>query len=276
MRVILTLALVILFLPSLARGGELEKGQHAFHHGDCQAARELLQPLAGQGNPQAQVIIGSLYQNGCGEIQDYKQAYSWYKKAADQGNAEAKYNIGALYYSGWGLTKDRTAAMKWTRKAAAGGYTQAMIEIGKSYEAGCCGVKKDYVAARKWFDNAARHGDPKAIFDIGFMYLDGLGVKRNCDEAMKRFREAAERGYPNAQIQIGDMYNNGSCGVKQDYSEAYFWHTLPEAKQGSPWSAADDASHLTPSQIEVDEKRVLKWLKAHPAPDNAGDKPDAK
>jgi len=37
--------------------------------------------------------------------------------------------------------------------------------------------------------------------------------------------KAATAGYRNAQGSIGDVYSNGECGVKQDFAEAYFWHT---------------------------------------------------
>ncbi|MBV1931856.1 MAG: sel1 repeat family protein [Porticoccaceae bacterium] len=50
---------------------------------------------AKQGDPAAQVTLGSIYFNGEGTLLNYKEALSWYQKAAEQGSAHAMFNIGA-------------------------------------------------------------------------------------------------------------------------------------------------------------------------------------
>jgi TPR repeat protein len=47
------------------------------------AAFEEWQPLAKQGNADAQNNLGTMYANGKGVLKDAKQAASWYQKAAE-------------------------------------------------------------------------------------------------------------------------------------------------------------------------------------------------
>ena len=57
---------------------------------------------AGQGNGEAQFILGRIYHNGLGVQQDYKQAFKWYSWAASQGYADADSQtfLGQMYYHG--------------------------------------------------------------------------------------------------------------------------------------------------------------------------------
>ena len=53
-----------------------------------------LLPLANDGDARSQVMIGIMYKDGEGVPQDYKQAISWYIKAAEQDDVVAQYNLG--------------------------------------------------------------------------------------------------------------------------------------------------------------------------------------
>jgi len=90
-----------------------------------------LRPLAEQGNADAQVKLGQIYELGLGVAHDYVEALKWYRKAAEQGNADAQYYLGEMYRHGVGVKQDRAEALKWYRKAAAQGATQAQIYIGE-------------------------------------------------------------------------------------------------------------------------------------------------
>ena len=47
------------------------------------------QPLAEEGSPYAQLVIGEMYLDGNGVPRDYVQAYAWFYVSADQGVDEA-------------------------------------------------------------------------------------------------------------------------------------------------------------------------------------------
>ena len=79
------------------------------------------QKAADQGDASAQCNLGTMYENGTGVLQDYKQAVKWYQKAADQGDAGAQFNLGEMYRTGKGVLKDIIKAEYWIKKAAENG-----------------------------------------------------------------------------------------------------------------------------------------------------------
>jgi TPR repeat protein len=259
MRRVIVFTLLLLFCSHPSLASPLEQGISAFERNDCGLARSTLLPLAVAGDSRAQVVIGQLYEHGCGEPRDYTEAYHWYLKASDQGNAEAAFYISALYFWGWGVKQDTSEAMKWTDRAARGGYTPAMIQMGLHYRDGCCGVIHDFAQAMTWFHEAADRGDAEGMFHIGYLYYFGLGVKQNCDEAVKWIMRAAEHGSGTAQAEMGELYEDATCGLKKDYAEALFWHSLPGALHSTVGAVKFDASHLTSKQRADVEKRIEKW-----------------
>jgi len=83
---------------------------------DCLDAAE-------RGNPIAQFVLGTRYEQGEGVAQDYERAAYWYRKAAAQGDLNAQYNLGVLYFEGKGMAQDYEQAAHWFRKAAEHGLT---------------------------------------------------------------------------------------------------------------------------------------------------------
>jgi hypothetical protein len=69
---------------------------------------------------------------GWGVRQDYREAMTWYRKAADRGYATAQSNIGWLYHNGWGVKQDYGEAMTCYRKAADQGDAARNTTSGRS------------------------------------------------------------------------------------------------------------------------------------------------
>lgn len=67
---------------------QLDAGKAAFDKGDYQTALQLLQPLAGKENPEAQRMLGLMYAEGKGVKQNWQEAALWYGRRAHNG----KYN----------------------------------------------------------------------------------------------------------------------------------------------------------------------------------------
>ena len=65
--------------------------------------------------------IAAGYERGRDVKQDYKQAFSWYCKAALMGDAESAYNMGFMYFNGRGVDRNLSLAVAWFKKAAEGG-----------------------------------------------------------------------------------------------------------------------------------------------------------
>ena len=74
---------------------------------------------AKQGDVNAQLTLGFLYEKGLGVPQDYGKAAHWYRLAAQQGFAHAQGWLGWLYANGQGVPQDYAKAASWLRLAAA-------------------------------------------------------------------------------------------------------------------------------------------------------------
>jgi hypothetical protein len=96
------------------RGGEYV----SYDRADYKTALSIWLPQAQQGNPEAQVYVGEIYEKGLGLAPDYRAAAHWYIKAAAQDNSRAQINLGYLYEKGLGVKKDMVTALNWYRKAS--------------------------------------------------------------------------------------------------------------------------------------------------------------
>ncbi len=76
-------------VPSLAFAG-LDEGLAALNKEDYLTAMKELEPLAQQGNAEAEFRVGRMFEEGSGTAKDNKQAMAWYLKAARQGHAAAQ------------------------------------------------------------------------------------------------------------------------------------------------------------------------------------------
>ena len=87
---------------------------------------------AEQGHTSAQFNLGSMYDDGRGVVQDYKEAVKWYRKAAEQGDAGAQYNLGVMYLHGTGVIEDYVYGRMWLIIASMSGHKEA-IKVQKEY-----------------------------------------------------------------------------------------------------------------------------------------------
>ncbi|MAT83847.1 MAG: hypothetical protein CMQ43_08615 [Gammaproteobacteria bacterium] len=70
------------------------------------------------GDPDAQTIVGELFERGAGGAPDFAAAALWYRRAAESGHARAQVNLGHLYEQGHGVPADPAEALAWYRRAA--------------------------------------------------------------------------------------------------------------------------------------------------------------
>jgi thiol-disulfide isomerase/thioredoxin len=87
---------------------------------------ELLD-AAEQGDPEAQVRLGDLYQRGDGVPENDAEAVAWYLRAAGQGYADAQFRLGFVYSNGEGVSPDEVESLGWFRRAAEQGYADAQF-----------------------------------------------------------------------------------------------------------------------------------------------------
>jgi TPR repeat protein len=217
------------------------------------------------GNPDAQYHFGRMYAHGRGVLQDYTVTAEWYRKAADQGQVEAEYGLGYLYENGLGVPQSSEQAAHWYRAAARRGHVAARSRLGMMYRSGD-GVAKDYDEARYWLNAAAALGDAKATMVLGLMFEEGDGVDRNPPLAFEYMGRAAELGDTEAQNNLGWMYHSGS-GTQSDPVRAYTWFSLAAATgDGNAADNRDNAAReLNTEQIARGVAAARQLITEHAA-----------
>jgi len=102
-----------------AKDCEIRGGEYvAFDRADYRTALNVWLETAKQGDAEAQVNVGEIFEKGLGTEPNYQLAAEWYRKAATQGNTRGAINLGYLYEKGLGVEKDTTKALNWYRKAS--------------------------------------------------------------------------------------------------------------------------------------------------------------
>ena len=160
---------LLLALASPATAGPFEDAQAAHKLYDYATALELLEPLADQGDPEAQRLLGFMYEIGHGVPQDYFMAATWYGKAVAQGNAYSRVRLAKLTARQQTFKAADDAhelygyetALPLLKPLADQGYAEAQKLLGYMYEIGQ-GVPQDYERAAAWYRTAAAKGNAYA------------------------------------------------------------------------------------------------------------------
>ena len=79
-----------LLSASAAVAGPWEDGMAAYNRGDYTPAIRLFRPLAEQGNPKAQNVLGVMFRKGEGVPKNPARAHMWFSFAAKRGEAGAR------------------------------------------------------------------------------------------------------------------------------------------------------------------------------------------
>ena len=168
----------------------------------------------------AQYNIGVSFEYGyLGQEIDIDKAIHWYTKAAEQHESDALLNLGALYYHGKGVEQNCQKAFDYLMKSANTRNAEALGNIGTMYNKGKC-FKRDAQKAISYFQQAAEAGAYKYYTYIGQLYHTGDGVKRNRKQALHYFHQASERHDPEGICHEAACYYNGD-GTKKDYDKAF-------------------------------------------------------
>ncbi|MCD4651283.1 MAG: sel1 repeat family protein [Candidatus Cloacimonetes bacterium] len=122
---------------------------------------KALKEQAGQGNPDAQVQLGKIYES-IGVDAKYRTAASWYRKAAEQNHAEAQFRLGMLYEEGKGFPRDYMRSFQYIRDAATNGFSEAQYRLGTKYYLGK-GLTRNVDKALEWLTKAAEQEHAYAI-----------------------------------------------------------------------------------------------------------------
>jgi hypothetical protein len=144
----------------------------------AEALREF-EALAAAGVPQAEFMLGVMYEYGDGVQASYSDAVRWYEDAAEHGLTSAETRLGILYIDGTGVSPDPRRA-------------------------------------RQWLERAARKRDPLALVTLGELYAKGQGVSQSLEDAYAYYLLAKAIGSPKADAAIADLDSMLSPGRRAE------------------------------------------------------------
>ena len=177
----------------------------------------------------------------------YREAMTWFRKAADAGDAGAQYFMGVMYFCGLDVAKDHKEAVKWYKQSALGGDMHGQYSFGEMRENGW-GIEKNMAEAKTWYQKSADQGYDRAIEKLkelsgtttsstsGKTYkeyekmADEYYYKKNYPEALKYYKLSAPGNDGGVLNRLGYMYSAG-VGVDANASEAVKWFRK-SAEQG--------------------------------------------
>jgi TPR repeat protein len=107
-----------LFAASGAVAGPWEDGMAAYNRGDYVLAIRLFRPMAEQGNPKAQNVMGVMYRKGEGVPRNLRRAFMWFSFAAKRGDAAAKAELHEVSKSMMPAEMSQAEAMMQTCEAS--------------------------------------------------------------------------------------------------------------------------------------------------------------
>ena len=137
---------------------------------------------------------------------DYVNAVKWYNMGYEIDNLDSMYNLGLHYFKGLGVNQDFKESFSYFKKAADKDHSDSQFYIGKFYHIGNGGylgspASKNFFEALKWYELAANQNNHKAQNHIGILYYLGDG-----DSSFKGFKADAKKSLDWFKIAI----NNGS------------------------------------------------------------------
>ena len=111
--------LLVLAMLGGARAELPQEALYAIYLCDFDEAYNLIRQPADSGDPDAQYLLGRMYDNGDGVPRNGAEAAKWYRRAAELGNSRAQFELGQLHLFGDGVPEDSVEAFVWMAIAAA-------------------------------------------------------------------------------------------------------------------------------------------------------------
>ena len=223
-RAIVLCSILLLAPRSSLHALTTDKAVKAIERGDSETALKELRPLIEKHDPNAQFLMGMLYDSGNGVPQDQAMAASWYRKAAEQDHLMAQVFLGMLYYSG-------------------------------------SGIEKDHKKAAHWLKGPANAGNDEAQFYMGLMYVEGNGIGKDESKAIEWLSKAANQKNTRAMGMLASLLFSRNQG-EQDLIDAYVWSHL--AAEYDPIQAKTSARFLieeycNEAQVKAAKKSISIW-----------------
>lgn len=158
----------------------------------ARAAQAILL-AAGEGEVEAQALLGQILLDGRGIAQDQPLALRWFGIAARRGHLMARNMLGRCHEHGWGCAADASVAAQHYRIAAEAGLDWAMYNLANLLATGR-GVAVDHLQALALYRRAAELGHAKSMNLLGRYVEEGQVCPADPVAARDWYRRSAEAG----------------------------------------------------------------------------------
>jgi TPR repeat protein len=209
--------------PSIAAGSVAASNR------DFALALANFQPLAEQGDADAERAMGQLLMQNCTGLQDNPAGVEWLTKAAAAGNMAARNLLGLAYLTGHGVPLDDNKAFALFSQTAAAGNAIGEMELGYLYNAGR-GVPQDRYQGLQWTVKAAEQGNGGALGNIAGAYMRGEVLEKDTDRAAYFLALANERANPAQRAELMGV----SQQIRQQVSASDLARATSRAQRWSP------------------------------------------
>jgi uncharacterized protein len=235
------------------------RARQLFIEGKHDEAFAAVTPLAEQGVPRAQVILGFFYERGIGTEVDAAKAVEWYQKGADQNQPAGLHNLAYSYENGeLGLPKDLAKSHELYLRAVELEYAPSIHNLARQYIYGE-GAAMDVDLGRALIERAVSLGLAEATADYGYMLATGDGLPVDLPKARGLYFTAGAQGVDWAQRDYAEMLELGEGGPV-DLAEAEEWYRLAQGN-GNVMAGFDMAEMLWANAATLPDRQVeaLAW-----------------
>jgi TPR repeat protein len=232
----------------------------------CAKDLEGCKGKAGEGDPDAEAELGSIYLLGFGGIaKDEAQARRYATFAASHSNAVGEYTLGEIELKG--SEEDLVDAFNHFTQAQ-DHYPPAEDELGYMYFNGI-GTAKNQKAAVALYQKAADQKDSIGESSLAYAYLHGFGgLPVDCGQAYTYSVQAAGQGNAQALDTLGYLFETGHCEGKVGRNLSLALYCYQQAGERgfttSQWHAGqilEFRAAQEPRQAETDLQQALTWYK---------------
>ncbi|WP_186894750.1 tetratricopeptide repeat protein [Acetobacterium malicum] len=179
---------------------ELAKDDLLIHQYDD--ARQALEVAVRSANPQAEYLLGALYEHALGVDRDKEKALLWYLRAANHGYAPAQTAAASLYLDGDDGQADYGEAYRLLTMAVQkedADENDGSLSVDFPDPADCFDEDERWMAVQKGY----------AEYLLGWLHTAGLGVKIDSEKAISWIEKAAQKGFRAAVFELAQRSGYG-------------------------------------------------------------------
>lgn len=177
-------------------------------------AYEVADKLANDGNKDAALLLGLMYDRGIVVSKSRDAAIRWYEQSGK--NPVSSFIIGTYAAAGKGIAQDTERAQNLLEEAIASKFSYANLNLAVIN-------KQNDLEFLDYLETALAQGNSKAGLLLADYYLSDSDDKHQLEDARKIYKQFALQGDKNAQLKLGFLYEKG-IGGKVSYDNAKDWY----------------------------------------------------